>query len=96
MSAPHPLQPTLRWFRVAVGTGLIGLVLLLGAMGVAFTRYASCGPSRFDAPELACRVGVHLLMAAYAVLGVALVLGAISLTLLWRVRRRIREARRRG
>lgn len=89
----HPLQATLRWFRAAVGAGALGLAMLLGAVAVASSRFPACGPSRLDAARAHCRAGMHLLLGAYGLLGLALVLGAVSLSLLWRVRRRIREAR---
>lgn len=93
MQPAHPLHATLRWFRAAVAAGAVGVALLLGAVVTATARFAECGPSRFDAAQSQCRSGVHLLMAAYGALAVALVLGAVSLSLLWRVRRRIRQAR---
>jgi hypothetical protein len=91
----HPLQATLRWFRATVVAGGLGLALLLAAVLVASSRFPACGPSRLDALDAHCRLGAHLLSAAYGLMGLALVCGAVSLSLLWRVRRRIREARRR-
>lgn len=83
----HPLQPTIVLFRMALAAALVGGALLVAAIGIASARFAACGPSRLDAVEAACRLGLQLLMAAYGVLGMALVLGAASLTLLWRARR---------
>lgn len=83
----HPLAATWRVFQAALATGAVGLALLAAAVGVAGTRFDACGASRLDAVEAACRFGAQLLLGAYAMLGVALVLGAASLSLLWRVRR---------
>lgn len=84
---PHRLRPVLAVFRAALASGALGLLMLAAAIATAWLRYEACGPSRLAAAEAACRTGVQLLFAAYVVLGIALVLGAISLTLLWRVRR---------
>ena len=94
MTMPQPLRATLRWFRGAVVAGSLGGALLVGAVALAGARYAECGPSRFDAAMAQCRVGMYVLATAYALLVVALVLGAVSLSLLWRVRRRLRDTRR--
>jgi hypothetical protein len=87
----HPLAGTLRIFQAALATGAAGLALLGAAVVVAGTRFDACGASRLDATEAACRFGAQLLLGAYAMLAVALVLGAVSLSLLWRVRRRHRR-----
>ncbi|HEY4582620.1 MAG TPA: hypothetical protein VIG88_07135 [Lysobacter sp.] len=79
-------------FRAAVVAGALGLLLLAAAVGVAAARFDACGPSALDAADAACRHGLQLLVAAYVVLSAALVLGAASLTLLWRERRRHRDA----
>lgn len=92
----HALTPTLRAFRAALAAAVFGAVLLLGAIGIASLRYQACGPSRLDAVEVQCRLGLQLLMGAYGVLAIALVLGAVSLTLLWRTRRRLRDRRERA
>lgn len=84
----NPLRPTLVLFRLAVATALLGGVLLAAAIAIASARFAACGPSRLDAIEAQCRLGLQVLVVAYGVLGVALLLGAASLSLLWRVRRR--------
>ncbi len=89
----HPLGRMLAVFRAAVATALAGGVLLLVAIATATTRFAACGPSRLDAVAPQCRLGLQLLLGAYGVLGLALVLGAISLSLLWRARRRCRRTR---
>ena len=89
----HALSRTLAVFRAAVAAAVVGGVLLSAAIATASMRFARCGPSRLDAADVDCRVGLQLLMAAYGVLGIALVLGAISLSLLWRTRRRLRAAR---
>lgn len=86
----HPLGPTLRWFRAAVVSGLLGLAMLLGAVAVASARFATCGPSRIDAARAHGRLGMQLLAGAHGLLALALVLGAVSLSLLWRARRRLR------
>ena len=88
----HRLRPVLLTFRLAVVAGGLGLLLLAAAVIVAAARFDGCGPSALDAIEPACRHGLQLLVAAYAVLSAALVLGATSLTLLWRDRRRRRRA----
>ena len=95
MTIPHPLRATLRWFRGAVVAGGLGGALLVAAVALAGARYAGCGPSRFDAVQAQCRVAVYVLATAYGLLVLALVLGAVSLSLLWGVRRRLREVRRR-
>ncbi|TCZ83925.1 hypothetical protein [Lysobacter sp. N42] len=87
MGPLHPLGPTLRWFRAAVVSGLLGLAMLLGAVAVASARFATCGPSRIAAARAHCRLGMQLLAGAHGLLALALVLGAISLSLLWRARR---------
>lgn len=87
------MRTILTAFRIAAVFGLSGLALLAAAIAVAWMRYDGCGPSALDAAEAACRTGTQLLMVAYAVLSVALVAGATSLTLLWRLRRRRREGR---
>ena len=92
----HPLQPTLLLFRLAGIAALAGGALLVAAVAIASARFAACGPSRLDALDAQCRLGLQLLMGAYGVLGIALVLGAASLTLLWRARRRRRRGGRRG
>lgn len=89
----HPLGRTLTVFRAAVATALVGGALLLAAIATASMRFAECGPRRLDAATSQCRLGLQLLLGAYAVLGLALVLGAISLSLLWRARRRWRRTR---
>lgn len=89
----HPLGRTLAVFRAAVVAALVGGALLLAAIAIASMRFAACGPSRLDAAAQQCRIGLQLLLAAYGVLGLALVLGAISLTLLWRARRQWRRTR---
>lgn len=87
----HPLSATWQVFRIALATGAAGLALLAAAVVVAGMRFDACGASRPDAADAACRLGAQLLLGAYAILAVALVLGAASLTLLWRVRRRHRR-----
>ena len=87
----HRLRPVLATFRLAVVAGGLGLLLLAAAVIVAAARFGACGPSALDAVEPGCRHGLQLLIAAYVVLSVALVLGATSLTLLWRDRRRRRR-----
>lgn len=84
---PERLRRVVSVFRAALACGLLGLVLLAMAIATAWLRLAECGPSRLDALEAACRLGAQMLVGAYAVLGVALVLGALSLSLLWRFRR---------
>lgn len=91
----HALGGTLAVFRAAVAGAVVGAALLLAAIATASMRFPRCGPSRLDAADADCRVGLQLLMGAYGVLGIALVLGAISLSLLWRTRRRLRAARAR-
>lgn len=86
----HPLSATWRVFRAAVLAGAVGLALLAAAVAVAGSRFDACGASRLDAVDAACRLGAQLLLGAYAALALALVLGAVSLSLLWRVRRRHR------
>ena len=73
------------WSTLAVGVA--GLVTLGVAIAIASLRYAHCGPSRIDATDAACRLGAQVLLGAYVLLSVSLVLGAASLTLLWRLRR---------
>lgn len=87
----HPLSTTWRFFLAAVLAGAVGLALLAAAVGIAGTRFDACGASRLDAADAACRLGAQLLLGAYGALAVALVLGATSLSLLWRVRRRHRR-----
>lgn len=90
---PDQLKHVLAVFRAALAVGALGLAMLAVAIAVAWLRYGSCGPSDLGAAEAACRIGMQLLLAAYVLLGFALLLGATSLTLLWRLRR---EARRHG
>lgn len=90
----HPLARTLSAFRIALAAALVGGALLAAAVAVASSRFDACGASRLDAADPHCRLGLQLLIAAYGVLGVALVAGAVSLTLLWRARRRLRAPRR--
>ncbi len=90
----HVLSRTLGVFRMAVAAAIVGAALLLAAVATASMRFGACGPSRLGAADPYCRLGLQLLMAAYGVLAVALVLGAVSLTLLWRTRRRLRRMRR--
>jgi hypothetical protein len=78
----------LRAFRAMLAFGVAGLATLAAAIAVAWSRYSHCGPSSADASDAARRLGAHLLAGAYALLSVSLVLGALSLTLLWRARRR--------
>ena len=85
------LRRVLRTFRFAALFGAVGLVVLGIAIVTAALRYDDCGPSAMDAATTACRAGAYLLMAAYGLLSVALVLGAISLSLLWRLRRERRQ-----
>jgi hypothetical protein len=85
---PGPLRGLLHAFRAMLGFGVAGLATLAAAIAVAWSRYRACGPSSADAVDAACRLGAHLLVGAYALLSVSLVLGALSLTLLWRARRR--------
>lgn len=79
-------------FWVAVAFGAVGLLVLVAAIATASLQFGHCGPSALDAVATGCRVGARLLLVAYAMLSIALVLGAASLTLLWRERR---ERRRR-
>ena len=88
------LRRVLGLFRLAALAGLVGLLLLGIAIATASLRFGACGPSAMDAVDSACRTGARLLMAAYAVLSLALVLGATSLTLLWRRRRDRRRPHR--
>lgn len=90
---PARLRGVVRTFRLALFAGVAGFALLAAAIVAAGARYDECGPSTLQALVAACRLGARLLLAAYAVLSVALVLGAGSLSLLWRDRRR-RRARR--
>lgn len=78
-------------FRAAAGAGLVGFALLGLAIATASIRFQQCGPSRLHAVEPACRTGAKLLLGAYGLLSIALVLGAVSLTLLWRARRERRH-----
>lgn len=82
----HKLHRIVIVFWSAVAFGVVGLLLLGAAIATASIGYSRCGPSAVDALDLGCRVGVRLLMAAFGLLSVALVLGATSLTLLWRER----------
>ena len=79
-------------FWVAAAFGTIGLLVLAAAVATASLGFAKCGPSTLDALDAGCRGGARLLLVAYGVLSVALVLGAVSLTLLWKER----HDRRRG
>jgi len=85
--AVHRLRHVVATLRAAVLFGLAGIAMLAAAISTASLRYAHCGPSDLAAVAPACRTGVRLLFGAYALLGVALVLGAASLALLWRDRR---------
>lgn len=78
---------------MTVAVAAVGAALLLAAVAIASARFATCGASRLDAADGYCRLGLQVLMAAHAVLGTALVLGALSLTMLWRARRRLRRMR---
>lgn len=88
---PARLRGVLRAFRLAIIAALAGFSLLAAAILVAGARYGDCGPSTLQASLETCRLGARLLLGAYAVLSVALVLGATSLSLLWRDRRRHRR-----
>jgi hypothetical protein len=81
------LHRLLRLFWTTLAVGVMGLAGLAVAIAVASLRYTRCGPSSLDAADAACRVGAQLLTGAYLLLSLALVLGATSLTLLWRLRR---------
>ena len=78
-------------FWIAAGFGAVGLLVLVAAISTASLQYGHCGPSALDAAIAGCRVGARLLLVAYALLSIALVLGATSLTLLWRERRQRRR-----
>ena len=82
----------LRVFRSAVAAGIVGLALLAAAVATASLRYDRCGASTLAAAEPACRTGARLLFGAYGLLSIALVLGAVALTLLWQARRARRQA----
>lgn len=82
-------------FWVAGAFGAVGLLMLAAAVVIAWYRFADCGPSALHAANATCTVGARLLLVAYGVLSVALVLGAASLTLLWKERREHRRASRR-
>ncbi|TZF90327.1 hypothetical protein [Cognatilysobacter lacus] len=77
------------WSTIAVGVA--GLLTLGIAVAVAASRYRRCGASSLDAVDSACRLGAQFLSGAYVLLSLALVLGAASLTLLWRARRKLRQ-----
>ncbi len=70
-----------------LAAGLGGLATLAIAIVLASLRFERCGPSRLDATQAACRLGAQVLAGAYVLLAIALVLGAATLTLLWRLRR---------
>lgn len=84
---PRPLHLLLRLFWSTMAAGAAGFATLVAAIAVASLRFARCGASSLHATATACRLGAQLLAGAYVVLSVALVLGAASLTLLWRLRR---------
>jgi hypothetical protein len=84
------IHTLLRITGSTLAIGVAGLVVLAVAVLVASLRFARCGPSYLEAAESACRLGAQLLTGAYVLLSVSLVLGAASLTLLWRMRRRQR------
>lgn len=87
----HKLHRIVVTFWIAVGFGALGLLVLIGAIAIASIGYGQCGPSALDAMQPGCRAGARLLMIAFAMLSVALVFGATSLTLLWRERRHRRQ-----
>ncbi len=82
------LASTLRLLRLAVALGLVGLCTLAAAIATASMRFGVCGPSSLDSADAYCRAGMQWLVVAYALLALALVLGAACLTRIWRLRRR--------
>lgn len=87
------LRSIVATFWVAAAFGAVGLLVLTAAIATASLGYGRCGPSTLDAIDAGCRVGARLLLVAYGLLSIALVLGAASLTLLWRERRQRRRRR---
>ena len=81
------LRTLLRLTGSTLAVGVIGLATLVIAIAIASLRFHRCGPSSLDAVDATCRLGAQVLAGAYALLSVSLVLGAASLTLLWRLRR---------
>lgn len=90
---PARLHRVVQALRAAAVAGIAGFALLATAVAVASLRYGVCGPSTLHAADAGCATGARLLVAACIVLSIALVLGAASLTLLWRERRGRRAPR---
>ncbi|WP_133500306.1 hypothetical protein [Cognatilysobacter terrigena] len=90
----HKLHRIVILFWSAVAFGGVGLLVLTASIATASIGFSHCGPSALDAMDAGCRAGVRLLMVAFAMLSIALVLGAVSLTLLWRERAHRRRLQR--
>ncbi|AXK71379.1 hypothetical protein DWG18_03110 [Lysobacter sp. TY2-98] len=82
----HKLHRIVVVFWSAIAFGAVGLIVLGVSIATASIGFDRCGPSALDALDIACRAGVRMLMVAFAMLSIALVLGAIALTMLWRER----------
>ncbi|MGY3265370.1 MULTISPECIES: hypothetical protein [unclassified Lysobacter] len=87
----HKLHRIVVTFWIAAAFGGVGLLVLIAAITAASIGFGQCGPSAVDAMEPGCRAGARLLMIAFGMLSIALVFGAVSLTMLWRERRHRRQ-----